>query len=251
MQIFDSGSFRVAVLAVGLLVVTGCGGGMKIEVVTDNDSPEPGDPIEYTVTVTNDTECTTDEMTSVPPFGGGPVTAIVFGFTDGGDQEGALLCRELTICSDPPCIVDERLGETFGQTNLDDLKNQANEILGETLGDVVTPSCEPAAATPGVFAFFCFFPPLPPGGSSTVTFPTTVPDSGSLTAVQFAAVTATASGSDCRPGYTIGEDAWSIGGCIPQPAVNGAPTVSPAALPLLGAALLTLGSLALYRRRRN
>lgn len=242
---------RLIIAAVVLMAATGCGRGMKLEVTTDNDSPQPGEPIEYSVTVTNDTACTTDETTSVPPFGSGPVRAIVIGFTEGGDTEGAELCRAITVCRDLSCF-DEILGENLGQGTLEELKNQANAILGETLGDVMTPSCEPApAAPPGFFVFACVFPPLPPGGSSTATFATTVPDLGSLTAVQFGAAVAGATGADCRPGFNFGNGAWSIGGCIPKPAVTGAPTASSAMLPLLGASLLALGSLALYRQRRS
>ena len=245
-----------AVLVLFSLVGIGCGRGLGVNLTALPDPADPGQSVQWNVSVRNNSACkTTAGSTNLPPpFPDTGAFALILGFIPDLDAFGPVeFCREfastMAACSDEACLV-AHVQEALGPQVANALQAQAHAALQQPQPQLVG-TCATVANDTSGFAAICTFDPLNPGETGTATHMDTAPDTGSRNAAQVALAFAPAEGADCRPGTEITTGQWELAGCFPIPASRPAPTLSPVATALAALLLLMAGAVGLRRMRKS
>jgi hypothetical protein len=232
----------------------GCGRGLGVNLTAIPDPADPGQSVQWTVSVRNDTACTTTTTGLPPPLPGTGAFAIILGFIPGLDAFGPVeFCREfattMTACTDEACLI-AHVQEALGPQIANALQAQAQAAMQQPQ-PLLAGTCATVVNDSSGFAAVCAFDPLNPGEKGTATYMDTAPDTGSRNAAQVAVAFAPAEGADCRPGTEITTGEWELAGCFPTPAARGAPALSPVATALAALLLLMVGVVGLRHMRKS
>jgi hypothetical protein len=239
----------------GLLAV-GCGKGLTVELFATPNPANPGQSVDWTIKVRNDTPCaTTGDTTELPdPFpDGAGVFAIFVGFDPGfGPGDAGALCREFmtTDCPDEVCL-RARFEAAFGPTIAQVLSERAHEAMQQAHEPQQAGTCETIFNdTDGLIAF-CAFDPLDPGETDMAMHTDTAPDTGNTNPAQIALAFGLAAGEDCRPGTEVEPGIWTVAGCFPVVPPDPAPVMSPGVMALAAALLFGAGIFSVRRLRKS
>jgi len=240
-------------LLLGLLGI-GCGKGLTVDLSAVPNPAAPGQSVEWTVKVRNDTQCaTTADTTDLPdPFpDGAGVFALFVGFDpELGPEDAGEFCREFMTseCTSEICL-RSRFEQAFGPALAQAVSEQAQAAMqGHEAQQAGT--CQTIFNDTGGFAAFCAFDPLDPGETDMAMHTDTAPNTGNTNPAQLAIAFGFAQGEDCRPGTEIDPGVWTVAGCFPLGATNPVPVLSPWVTGLAALLLFSAGVVAVRRVRR-
>lgn len=242
-------------LLLGLLGV-GCGKGLTVDLSAIPNPANPGQPVNWTLTVRNDTQCETiGEMIDLPPpF---PATVGVFALFAGfdpaiGPGDAQAFCRDfmMTECRDQFCL-QARFEEAFGPAVAQALSERAHAAMQQAHEPQLAGTCATIFNGAEGFAAFCAFDPLSPGETDSAMHMDTAPNTGNKNAAQVAIAFGFAEGEDCRPGTEVAPGLWTVAGCFPLDKTAPAPALSPLATGFGALLLLAAGVFGLRRMRRS
>jgi hypothetical protein len=250
---------RAAVLLLLGILGIGCGKGLTVNLVAVPNPADPGQSVQWNLSVRNDTACeTTGEMTNFPPpfpnMAG--AFALIVGFVPQLDEDGGPVefCREfmttMTACSDASCLA-AHFEEAFGPAVANRLRAQADAAIQQAHEAQPAGTCATLEDDSNGFVAVCAFDPLSPGETDTAMHMDTAPNTGSRNSGQVAIAFAPAEGTDCRPGTEVSEGLWILAGCFPAPQTQPAPTLSPVATAMGAILLLVVGFVGLRHVRRS
>jgi hypothetical protein len=249
---------HVVALAMTLGLATGCGRGLTVNLTSTPPQASPGDAVNWTVSVRNDTDCATVGLpiplpSPLPAQAGAFV--IFFGATPGTTREdAAAVCQQFLStpfgCSDLNClapILEEALGAESAERIVANMRAAAQAAQDGAQPPLPAGTCATLTNNSNGFVALCAFDPLDPDETDTAMYSDMIQGSGVTSLLAFAL--APALGDDCRPGTEVNPDEWYLSGCFPLPAAAPAPALSPTALYVLVALLVGAGVLGLKRMR--
>lgn len=242
-------------LVIALGFASGCGRGLTVECNATPSQAEPGDMVQWNISLRNITQCAAGAgalpVPSLPP-GSGPVVIFAGLAPDVSQAEAVELCRLIrsSSCSEESCF-DPILRDSLGVEPANRFKERLHAAMQAAREPVPMPAgtCETVQNDADGFLGVCAFDQLDPQGMDTATHSATVVGGGM--SAQFAWASGSAVGEDCRPGTEVQPGGWVLAGCCPDVAPVGAPILSPFALYAVAALLLAAGALGLYRRRHK
>ena len=243
---------RSAALMLISLVGIGCGRGLGVDLTATPDPANPGQSVQWTVSVRDDTACaTTAGNVNLPPPLPNVAFALILGFIPALDGPGAAeFCREfattMNACTDEACLV-AHVQEALGPQVANALQARAQAAMQEPQPQLAG-TCATIFNDSSGFAAACTYDPLNPGETATAMHMDTAPDTGSRKAAQVALAFAPAEGEDCRPGTEVAPGEWFLAGCFPVPATRPAPALSPVVTALAALLLLIVGAVGLRLR---
>ena len=246
---------RAASLAVLAVLGAGCGKGLTVDLSAVPNPAAPGQSVNWTVTVRNDTRCeTVTESTDLPPpFPDGVgVFALFVGFDPTlGPGDAEAFCRDfmMTDCRDESCL-RARFEEAFGPAVAQALSERAQAAMQQAHEPQQAGTCATIMNGSTGFVGFCAFDPLSPGETDSAMHTDTAPNTGERNAAQVAIAFGFAQGDDCRPGTEIDPGLWTVAGCFPLAQTRPVPVLSPLATGI-GALLLLAGGVFGVRRFRK
>lgn len=249
---------HVVALALTLGFAAGCGRGLTVNLTSTPSQAGPGDAVNWTVSVRNNTGCATVDVpiplpSPLPAQAGAFV--IFFGAAPGATREdGAAICQQFLNtpfgCSDLNClapILQEALGAESAERIVTGIRAAAQAAQDGSPSPLPAGTCTTLSNTSTVFVGLCAFDPLDPGEIDTAMYSDMVQGGGLTSLLAFAL--APAVGDDCRPGTEVNTDQWILSGCLPVETAAPAPSLSPVALYALVAVLIGAGLFGMKRLR--
>ena len=249
---------HVVALALTLGFAAGCGRGLTVNLTSTPQQASPGDVVNWTVSVRNNSRCATVDVpiplpSPLPSQGG--AFAIFFGAAPGATRADATaICQQFLNtpfgCSDMNClapILEEALGAESAERIMANMRAAAQAAQDGSPSPLPAGTCATISNTSSMFVGLCAFDPLDPGEIDTAMYSDMVQGSGVTSLLALAL--APAEGDDCRPGTEVDPDQWILSGCFPVETAAPAPLLSPVALYALVVVLIGAGLFGMKKRR--